>query len=168
MTDNIVNNTRIAFVDIFIFEDGSIRGGVLVTDTVSRPFEFRVTSPVKPTQLQKLLYGRSLAEYVYGELICLPLLKQVKEPLSLGVCQDEHLLVARPNLQFPLIAIKKSNQQSEKDMLNSTVLLTHKNFSGEQGHAEILLRTLSQQFDIFEPFERVKLAVTEVHRQKIN
>ena len=167
MTDQTSNNTRIAFVDISVFEDGSVRGGVLITDTVSRPYEFRVTSSIKPTQLQIILYGKSLVEYMYGELICLPLLKQVKESISLAVCHDEHLLVARPGLQFPLIAIKKPGQGSDKEGIGATTLRAHKNFPGEQAQAEVLLSAMSQRFDIFEPFERIKLAVSEVHKQKI-
>jgi len=168
MTDQTWNNARIAYVEISLFEDGSVRGGVLIIDVMSMPFEFRVTSPIKPTQLQKILYGRSLVEYMYGELICLPLLKQVKEPVSLAICRDEHLLVARPNLQFPLVAIRKSGQGLEKDGGGTITIRTHKNFSGEQVQAEALLNMLIRQFDIFEPFERVKLAVSEVHKQRVN
>ena len=168
MTDQTTSNSRIAFVDISVFDDGSVRGGVLVTDTASRPFEFRVTSPIKPTQLQKILYGWSLVEYMYGELICLPLLKQVKEPISLAICRDDHLLVARPGLQIPIIAIRKPETKKDTGGVGSFTVRTHKNFSGEQAHAEVILNTLTQQFDIFEPFERVKLAVSEVHRQKIS
>jgi hypothetical protein len=168
MTDHTSSNIRIAFVDISIFEDGSVRGGALITDTFSRPYEFRVTSPIKPTQLQIILYGKSLVEYMYGELICLPLLKQVEESVSLAVCRDEHLLVARPDLHFPLIVIKKPGQGSDKEGIGATTIRVHKNFRGEQSQAEVLLSAMSQQFDIFEPFERIKLAVSEVHKQKIN
>ena len=168
MTDQTSNNNRIAFIDISIFEDGSIRGGALVTDVVSKPYEFRVTSPIKPTQLQKILYGNSLVEYVYGELICFPLLKSLKEAVTLAICRDEHLLVARPNLSFPLIVIKKSEQRTDKEGGGMITVRTNKNFQGEKAQAEILLNMLSQQFDIFEPFERVKLAVSEANKQKIN
>jgi len=160
MTDQTSNNNRIAFIDISLFDDGSVRGGALVTDIYSRPYEFRVTSPIKPTQLQKVLYGKSLVDYMYGELICTPLLKSLKEAVTLAICRDEHLLVARPGLQFPLIAIKTGG--------GTFTSCTNKNFSNEKAQADILLKLLSQQFDIFEPFERVKLAVSEANKQKIN
>jgi hypothetical protein len=166
MTDQKAETIRIAYVDISLFDDGSIRGGALVIDTVSRPYEFRVTSPIKPNQLQKILYGKSLVEYMYGELICSPLLKQLKEPVTISVCRDDHLLVARPNLRFPLISIGKQNLGT--DATSGIRINTHKNFSGEQAHAEVLLNTMMQQIDLFEPFDRIKLAVSEVHKQKIN
>ena len=66
---------RLAFMDVMVFSDGSIRGGILTTDIETRPYEFRVTSAIKPTSLQQILYGMSLKDYVYGELICAPLIK---------------------------------------------------------------------------------------------
>jgi hypothetical protein len=64
---------RLAFIDVAVFSDASIRGGILTTDIQTRPYEFRITSPIKPTQMQQILYGTSLKDYVYGELICAPL-----------------------------------------------------------------------------------------------
>ena len=168
MTEQSSNNIRVAFVDVFVFEDGSVRGGALVTDTLSRPFEFRVTSPVKPTQLQKILYGRSLVEYMYGELIGLPLLKQLKETVSLAICKNPYLLVARPDISFPMIAIKKTEQEPGENIIDTSIIQTHKNFESEHGQAEVLLNMLASQFDIFEPFERVRVAVSEVNKQKAN
>lgn len=168
MANQTSDKTRIAYVDISAFDDGSVRGGVLVTDIESRPYEFRVTSPIKPTRLQTMLYGKSLVDYMYGELICLPLLQAVKENITLAVCRDEHLLVARPNLSIPLVVMRKSDQGTEIRGIGTATIFTHDSFSGEQAQAEILLNGMSKKFDPFEPFERTKLAVSEVHKQKIN
>lgn len=153
---------RIAFIDVILFEDGAIRGGVLVTDIETRPYEFRVTSPIKPTQLQKLLYGASLTEYVYGQLIGLPLLRHVREKISLAICVRENLLIARPGLQFPLVVLKKSSRD------DSVVVQSHRDFPGEQAHAELIIHDMMQRHDIGEPFNRLKLAVSEVHTQRID
>ena len=32
---------RLAFLDVMLFSDGSIRGGILTTDIETRPYEFR-------------------------------------------------------------------------------------------------------------------------------
>lgn len=162
------DKARIAYVEISAFDDGSVRGGVLVTDIESRPYEFRVTSPIKPTKLQTMLYGKSLIDYMYGELICLPLLQAVKEAITLAVCRDEHLLVARPNLSIPLIVLRKSDHGAAVKGLSSATIFTHESFSGEQAQAEIIINGMSKKFDLFEPFERAKLAVSEVHKQIIN
>lgn len=168
MTNQAGSSTKIAFIDIFVFEDGAIRGGVLVTDVETRPYEFRVTSPIKPTQLQKILYGSSLTEYVYGELICQPLLRQVKEKISLAIAKNDNLLVARPGLPFPLVIVQKGQAGNPDNSLNTLIVHAHSGFPGEQAQAEILINTFAQQHDIFEPFERIKLAVAEAHKQNID
>lgn len=168
MANQASDKTRIAYVDISAFDDGSVRGGVLVTDIESRPYEFRVTSPIKPTKLQTMLYGKSLIDYMYGELICLPLLQAVKETITLAICRDEHLLVARPNLAIPLVVVRRSELSTGIKGIGTATIFTHDSFAGEQAQAEIILNSMSKKFDIFEPFERAKMAVSEVHKQKIN
>jgi len=162
MSEDSSPTLRIAFIDTILFDDGSIRGGVLVTDKETRPYEFRVTSPIKPTTLQKLLYGASLTDYVYGQLIALPLLKNVKEAISLAICIKDNLLVARPNLNIPFVVLKKVSGS------DSLVVQAHPDYLGEQGHAEIIVYDMIQRFDLTEPFNRLKLAVHEVHAQKID
>ena len=162
MAEHESYDLRIAFVDIIMFEDGAFRGGVLVTDYETRPYEFRVTSPIKPTQLQKLLYGASLTEYVYGELIGLPLLNHVREKISLAICVRENLLTARPGLQFPLVVLKKSSRD------DSVAVQSHRDFPGEQAHAELIIHDMHQRHDLGEPFHRLKMAVSEVHTHRID
>lgn len=162
MAEHESYDLRIAFVDIIMFDDGAIRGGVLVTDKETRPYEFRVTSPIKPTKLQKLLYGASLDEYIYGQLVGLPLLKHVKEKVALAICIREQLLAARPDLEFPLVVLKKSSRD------DSIVAQPHPSFPGEQAHAELIIYEMLQRYDLGEPFHRLKLAVSEVHTQQID
>src|SRR3989304_6323458 len=97
---------RLAFIDVSVFSDGSIRGGILTTDIETRPFEFRVTSPIKPTQVQQILYGASLKDYVYGELICAPLVKATKEKLSVVLTKENYLIAMRPLVSAPVILIR--------------------------------------------------------------
>ena len=73
----------IAFLDVMTFEEGkAFRGGIFVTDINTYPLEFRVTSPIRPTLLQKMLYGSTLESYIYTELVAVPLLRSIKsDPL---------------------------------------------------------------------------------------
>src|SRR5687768_17185530 len=96
---------RLAFIDVAVFSDGSIRGGILTTDIDTRPYEFRVTSPIKPTQIQQMLYGVSLKDYVYGELICAPLVKATKEKLSLVLAREPYIVAMRPLVSVPVILV---------------------------------------------------------------
>ncbi|MEP0860710.1 MAG: hypothetical protein HRF52_04670 [Ignavibacterium sp.] len=154
---------RLAFIEVTVFSDGSIRGGILTTDIETRPFEFRVTSPIKPTQVQQILYGASLKDYVYGELICAPLVKATKEKLSMVLAKDNYLVAMRPLVSTPVIFIQ-SNGSQVSDGIKPVTFFSHRNFQNELAFAQTILNPIMQKHDLLEPFERLKLALHEVHR----
>jgi hypothetical protein len=154
---------RLAFIDVTVFSDGSIRGGILTTDIESKPFEFRVTSPIKPTQIQQILYGSSLKDHVYGELICVPLIKATKEKLSIVLAKENYLMAMRPLVSVPVIFIHPNNTQVG-DGIKPVSLSVHRNFQNELAYAQTILTPIMQKHDLLEPFERLKLGLGEVHR----
>jgi hypothetical protein len=154
---------RLAFIDVAVFSDGSIRGGILTTDLETRPYEFRVTSPIKPTQVQQILYGASLKDYVYGELICAPLVKATKEKLSLVLTKEPYIVAMRPLVSVPVILVHHDGK-SIGENLRPVSLSTHKSFQSELSFAQTVLAPVMQSHDLIEPFERLKLALNEVHR----
>ncbi|MGE5410933.1 MAG: hypothetical protein ACM3MI_08235, partial [Clostridiales bacterium] len=80
---------RIAFLETYSFDDKSgIMGAILVTDPDTKPLEFRVTAPIKPTSFQKTLYGNVLHEHILVELIALPLLGAIKDDIDLILVRD--------------------------------------------------------------------------------
>jgi hypothetical protein len=154
---------RLAFIDVVIFQDGSIRGGILTTDVETRPFEFRVTSPIRPTQIQQMLYGASLKDYVYGELICAPLVKATKEEVSLVLAKEPYIVAMRPLVSVPVILVHQDGK-AIGDNLKPVSFSVHKNYPSELAFAQNVLTPLMQSHDLIEPFERLKLALNEVHR----
>jgi len=121
---------RLAFIDVTVFSDGSIRGGILTTDIETKPFEFRVTSPIKPTQVQQILYGSSLKDHVYGELICVPLIKATKEKISIILVKENYLMSMRPLIPLPLIFVH-SNNAPISDGIRPVSLSSHRNYQNE-------------------------------------
>ena len=156
----------LAFIDVTVFSDGSIRGGVLTTDIQTRPYEFRVTSPIKPTQVQQILYGASLKDYVYGELICAPLVKATKEKLSMVLVKEQYILAMRPLVSVPVILISYDGKQMG-DSIKPVSLSSHKNFQNELSFAQTIIAPIMQNHDLIEPFERLRLALNEVHRMGV-
>jgi hypothetical protein len=154
---------RLAFIDVTVFSDGSIRGGILTTDIETKPFEFRVTSPIKPTQIQQILYGTSLKDHVYGELICVPLIKATKEKLNIVLAKDNYLIAMRPLVSVPVIFIHQNSAQVGEG-IKPVSLTAHRNFQSELTYAQTVLTPLMQKHDLLEPFERLKLGLAEVHR----
>lgn len=75
-----MSEMKLAFLSNYKFEnDAAIRGAILVTDASTKPLEFRVTAPIRPTNLQKTLYGKILDEHLAVELISLPLLDSLND-----------------------------------------------------------------------------------------
>lgn len=59
-----MEQTKLAFLSRLSFDnDSCIRGGILITDVNTKPLEFRVTAPIKPTSFQKTLYGKIIKDY---------------------------------------------------------------------------------------------------------
>ncbi len=159
---------RLAFIDVAIFTDGSIRGGILTTDIETRPYEFRATSPIKPTQLQQILYGASIKDYVYGELICAPLVRATKEKLSVVLVKEPYILAMRPLVSVPVILVKNEHNQVLDGVKPVNLLFSsHKNFMNELSYAQTILAPVVQKHNLIEPFDRLKLALNEVHRMGV-
>jgi hypothetical protein len=163
---------KLAFLDTSVFDDGAvIRGAALVTDSETRPLEFRCTSSIKPTSLQRVLYGNTLDEYVLVELISVPVMKVAKEKPNLILVRNALFLQARPLLQYPVVLISRDSKTAlapdTSDALKPIVISSHRDFSAEASTARQMLATLMQKRDLLEPFERVRIALAEAHKQKI-
>jgi hypothetical protein len=167
------SSTKLVFLDTALFEDGAaIRGGVLVTDLETKPYEFRCTSSVRPTHLQRVLYGDTLDEYVYIELIGLPLIRQTKEPAGLILVRNPLLLKCRPSLPHPIVLVRRDQKSvaqvdAGESEIHPITIVSHREFPAEQKAAQALLTPLLQKRDLLEPFERLQVALSEAHKQKI-
>lgn len=75
-TPETENNSLIGFLSLIETEakDGYL-GALLVTDARGIPQEFRCTHPVKPTTVQKSLYGDTLLPHIGINLCGIPLIK---------------------------------------------------------------------------------------------
>ena len=167
-------NTRLAFLGIETFDDGkAIRGAILITDTDTKPYEFRITSPVRASYFQWTLYGNTLEDYMYIELISIPLIRELNENVDLIIVSLPALLRIRPKISIPVALISgDSNPSSENsDGENSNgklfAITTHVDFPNEDLVARSLLMPIMKKRDLFEPFERIRIALSEAHTQKI-
>jgi hypothetical protein len=162
--------------------NNAVRGAFLLTDAETKPLEFRCTDPIRPTQLQKMLYGDILEQYILVELIGQPLVKTVKDEPNLILVNDYSFLELRTKINTPIVQITKEEQinvASDKDesnfqMLNSAsgkfdpiVIRTHSKFPDDKNRAKEILSGIFNSYDLIEPFNRVSTALEQVHVQKI-
>lgn len=169
-------NTRLGFLGIELFDNGiAIRGGILITDIDTKPYEFRITSPVRASFYQRALYGNTLEDYMYIELISVPLIKELREDVDLIIISSHPLLRIRPKIEVPVALITGEmnliSENSDKENVSSNgklmTITTHNEFPAENSIAQSILLPIMQKRDLLEPFERVKIALSEAHKRKV-
>src|ERR1035441_1493084 len=114
-TQDTTAKTVIAFLGFREFDDGeAYRGAILVTDESSKPLEFRCTAPVRPTQLQRTLYGKSLLPHILSELIGAPLVSSVREKPQFILIADESYFDVRHKVSTPVIRVARTSGSKTK------------------------------------------------------
>lgn len=73
-------------------EKGLFQGAVMATDPRGIPLDFRYTDPVRPTRLERVLYGEALEIYLREEILLRNLLKVLEIRPHLWLCRDRALL----------------------------------------------------------------------------
>lgn len=166
--------TRLGFLGIEVFDNGSsIRGAILITDVDTKPYEFRITSPVRASFYQRALYGSTLEDYMLIELLSIPLIKALREDVDLIIVSLPALLRIRPKISIPVAYVRSddkslsedSSEESERKRL--LTITTHYEFPEENPVAQSILIPIMQKRDLLEPFERIKIALAEAHKQKV-
>jgi hypothetical protein len=170
--------TKLAYVERVDFEDGAaIRCGALVINAAGVPLEFRATSPVRPTKIQRLTYGKSLDSHVLVEILGRPLLNELRESYSILIVGDPLLLNLRSHINAPCVHLRRQGDislsatatkllDSKEDKFLPIVYETFSSQSGDLEAVKPILESASQTIDPMEPFERVRLALQEVHQAK--
>ncbi|MCX6151725.1 MAG: hypothetical protein NTX22_14475 [Ignavibacteriales bacterium] len=171
---------RIAFLETYTFDDNAgVMGAILVTDPDTKPLEFRVTAPIKPTNFQKTLYGDVLLEHILVELIALPLLGAIKDDLDLILVRDPLFLGINNKQGVRAIKLfkekedhtpsKKSSEEQNKLSGDYGIYVeTAKKFASELPEIVERLSQISITRNLIEPFDRLKTACEQVHLQKVD
>ncbi len=141
----------------------SFLGALLITDERTRPLHFGFVSPVRPTAMQRLLYGPTLSEHVRIEVIA----KKLSEGLSFRPAvlfvDSEELLEAKRVLGTPtahLYAVPETERGG------SNLSLVRYNTGGCIEDEETVGKIVSvlEHTNLLDPFVRVQEALKEVLR----
>lgn len=168
-------------------------GGYLILNTVGRPLEFHCTAPVRPSRAQEILYGATLQAYLHGEQIGQALLEKAKLTPLVVFTDSPAVLTVRGFTSLPVacvmaadgeLAQQAGSQPTHKLRCDEQhagpptpfALRLHAFHVGGQplavlqDHAEdaglIAARwePLAAEFDLREPFTRIREAVDEARR----
>ncbi len=78
------SDITLAFIGFYESDSpDDVRGAAMVTTDHGFPLEFYVSTPVRPSAVQKALYGSSLEPYVTAELLGVRLINDLKTDVTL-------------------------------------------------------------------------------------
>lgn len=99
---------KIGYILTYTLEDSSYLGGVMIIDKDGIPLEFAYTENIKPTKIQRILYGQSLEKYIKREVILNNLLNHIKVKPDLLITPEENLAELRTSATYPIINISQT------------------------------------------------------------
>lgn len=179
-----MDELRILFLEIHEFESGAaIRGGALVTDGTTEPLEFRCTSAVRPTQLQKTLWGERLIDYIAAKLIGKPLVTALANAPSIVLVRRPEFVELRGLIVCPLVQLLKNEElaraspltidRQNDDVLDGdgapfepVVLKVHRRHQDDLALARSALAQSARSHNLLEPFDRISNALDLIHEQE--
>ena len=168
-----MGNHKIAFYNLYELEGGeSLIASILVTDEFGIPLEFKCTQSIKPTAIQKTLYGDKMRSYIAVKLCGLPLLNSINNRPEIIYVNDIALLEIRKEIDIPTIFISRAGEviklssdgeiENEKYKLEDAsgqfqplVMQSNLIFKNDIKTTKELANLLFVNFDLVEPFERM-------------
>ena len=152
-------------------------GSAMVTDHRGYPLEFRVLTPVKPTPIQRVLFGdKGLDEYVGVELCGKQLISGLQRKPTLLLVDRRELLALAIEFSGTILHLRRPGEQIgvsatsearlEEGRLDASAsgfqpVVWEGNLGFEQKKEEVLslLSACFELFDLMEVFTRMQAAV---------
>ena len=175
-TPPVLPISNIGFLALFETEDKQgFLGAILITDFKGIPQEFRCTHPVKPSAVQRSLYGDTLLPHISINLCGIPLLKVIQSKPALILVKDDVFLGVRTASQCPVAVVRRAGSaidlraQSDTNLLQKTRLesptvgrfqpIVLETNPADGKSAQTILEKVFGDLDPLEPFERMTSAV---------
>jgi len=177
-----IDNNSFAYI-IVEADEGSFRGAVLASDMRGIPVDFRYTEPIRPTKLEKILYGNALEVYIKEELILESLINAMDVKPALWICKEQNLLTPlRAVTKSKVIVLANSNHHPldstgdiepvgeagvylvQADSVSAPLrVMFHSNVTeNEVKFVVSLLVNASQTMELTEPFSRIQKAFNAI------
>ena len=170
------NDTHIAYFVVRTTQDRQgFVGGLLVIDGKGIPQEFRCTLPMRPTLVQRTLYGDKLEPYIFIELMGAKLIEALDTRPFCCIVESADMLNLRQHCDIPIIRFEKSSRGSvsSADLRgDETHSMTpagsngdvnfeyHHDYPADYESVRGFLRYVSENIDLLEPFERVANSIS--------
>lgn len=163
-------------------KDNYFRGAALVTDQRGIPADFRYTEPVRPTKLERILYGGALDIYLREEVILENLLGAIEAKPSMWLVDSDELIKPVQKIaKLPAMALEASQRspleqsgQYEATGEKGVYIFQADNISAplrltvsDDNIAKIAqltqaLQAAAEEMELMEPFARMSKAIDAV------
>ena len=156
---------NLGFLSIVREASGSWAGGYLVTNAWGRPLEFRMSSAVQPSKVQQILYGDTLHAYLCGEVIGKTLVEKASTPVHCLLVDHPAALDLRLHVKSP-VGLWRNVVDADDAFPGITVqprLYAHANYPEDAAALREQIERLGP-FDLGEPFQRIREAMTEARK----
>ncbi|MCK4340436.1 MAG: hypothetical protein KAY37_01770 [Phycisphaerae bacterium] len=137
-------------------------GGALITDYRTRPLQFAFVAPVRPTGIQRILYGDTLNEHVKIDVITKKLFSEgvSYEPHVLFV-DTEDLVAVRRLVSAPVARLYRLEDSVEPGESLSTLRFDTGGNTDDQALVGTIVARLETYVDLIAPFARLTEALKE-------
>ena len=139
-------------------------GAILVTDASGRPLEFAFVEPVRPSQMQRILYGKTLEEHVRIDVIANKLLQGNSNVPDVIFVDADELLPMRRIVQIPVARLSKSDNSGTDSTKLSTLTYSTGGRRDDEELVGQVIGHLEPLIDLIEPFNRITEALKESGR----
>lgn len=159
-------------------------GGYLLVDAGGRPLEFHCTTPVTISRAQAILYGATLDADVRGRQIGAALLAESSVAPRIVLVDDAATATVQDHTHLPVVIVRAdahAGPPTDSEAESNAERLERSGcgeVAAEDGWRRIgdarvrLARSVEAdghepplpQFDLLEPFERIRAAIDEVQR----
>jgi len=146
-----------------------IFGGYLVVDPLGRPLEFHCTAPVQVSRAQRILYGPTLEEHLWGRQIGGTLIEAAAGEPAVVLVDLPALRHVRRHTARPVVLVGPPTTDTAREppaaaaagMAFGGARVTA---LGDPAAVRGCLEELALAVDLCEPFERIRLAIEEAQR----
>ncbi len=109
--DRPPSKCTLGFLTVVEHPEQGLFGGYLVLDHNGRPLEFHCTAPLRPNRAQRILYGPSLAPFLYGEQIGATLVRHAKASPRAVLTDCEPALAVREHVELPIALVLSADTE---------------------------------------------------------
>jgi hypothetical protein len=140
---------------------GGFVGALLLADNRGRPLHFAFSQPVKPTKMQRILYGATLDEHIKIDVIAQKLWQGVAKPPNVIFVDAPELTAVRRVTRIPTAFIAKVPDSEPHSSSLSLLRYDVGPYKTDESVVGEIISSLESTCNLLEPFTRIREALKE-------